>query len=217
MTSKDPDYGSQELEYIDYKPRAVKDSTSVLKNSPIAMAILNSITSVLNEQQTDLIWLTKNMLNLDVAEKWHLDFIGGFIGQERVLASFDTGVFFGFEGAYQSGTFGDANNPETGAFWFNGNSYNASTSKILNDEQYLRVIKARIIKNNSQCSSINDLVEIINLLTGSTDNSVYLVKHGHLQARVNDKDGLLAYFLSRQFNNDNILPIPLGVRFEIVE
>lgn len=217
MTSKDPDYGSQELEFVNYQPIAVKNSTSILKNSPVAMGILNSITEVLNKQQDDLIWLTRNMLNLDVAEKWHLDFIGGLVGQERVLASFDTGVFFGFEGAYQSGTFGDANNPDTGAVWFNGNSYNASTSKILNDEQYLRIIKARIIKNNSLYCSINDLIEVINLITGSSNNSVYLVKHGHLQARIDDKDGLLAYFLSRQYNNDNILPIPLGVRFEIVE
>lgn len=216
MSSLDTKFGSSELNRIDYVPRIVKDSASLLKDSPIATQFLSCLATELNKQQDYLIWFSKNILNLDVAVKWHLDFIGQFVGQDRVLASYDTGVFFGFEGSYQSGTFGDQNNSATGAVWYNGNSYDASTSKILNDEQYRRIIKARVIKNNTTSASINDLLSVINLITNSTNNTLYLVEHGHLQAKVDDKDGLFAYFMSRQYNQDNLLPIPLGVRLEMV-
>lgn len=217
MSSLDTKFGSSELSRIDYVPRIVKDSASLLKDSPIATQFLSCLATELNKQQDYLIWFSKNILNLDVAVKWHLDFIGQFVGQDRVLASYDTGVFFGFEGSYQSGTFGDQNNSATGAVWYNGNSYDASTSKILNDEQYRRIIKARVIKNNTTSASINDLLSVINLITNSTNNTLYLVEHGHLQAKIDDKDGLFAYFMSRQYNQDNLLPIPLGVRLEMVE
>lgn len=217
MSSLDTKFGSSELVRIDYVPRIVKDSASLLKDSPIATQFLSCLATELNKQQDNLIWFSENILNLDVAVKWHLDFIGQFVGQDRVLASYDTGVFFGFEGSYQSGTFGDQNNSDTGAVWYNGNSYDASTSKILSDEQYRRIIKARVIKNNTTSASINDLLEVINLITNSTNNTVYLVEHGQLEAKIDDKDGLFAYFLSRQYNQDNLLPIPLGVRLEMVE
>lgn len=217
MSSLDTKFGTSELSYIDYVPRIVKDSASLLKDSPIASSFLSSLGSELNKQQNNLIWLSENILNLDVAVKWHLDFIGQFVGQQRVLASFDTGVFFGFDGSYQSGTFGDKNNSDTGAIWYNGNSYDSSTSKILSDEQYRRIIKARVIKNNTTSASINDLLSVINLITNSTNNTIYMVEHGHLQAKIEDKDGLFAYFMSRQYNKDNLLPIPLGVRLEMVE
>ena len=217
MASLDTEYGQSELASIPYKDQAIRGSTSLLRESPIFKALLSSALTELEKQQEYLLWLKENILNLDVAEKWHLDFIGMIIGQERVLASFDTGVFFGFEGAYQSGTFGDINNPNTGENWYNGNSYDVSTAKTLNDEQYKRVLKARIIKNGTVSCSVNDLLTVINLIVDNTDTTVYTSQHGHLKIKVNDTEGLFAYFLSRLHNTDNILPIALGVRVELVE
>lgn len=217
MASKDTEFGSSELDKISYSQDYVNKIGMLFNNSPKLNLLILSILEVLDKQQDDLLWLSNNILNIDVAEKYHLDFIGNFVGQKRVLASFDTGVFFGFEEAYQAGTFGDSNNPEVGAVWNNGNSYDASTSKILNDEQYKRIIRARIIKNNTRTCSINDLIEVSNLITGNSDTSINQVSHGHLQIKVNDTEGLFAYFMSRLYNKDNIIPLALGVRLEMVE
>lgn len=217
MASLDTEYGKNELAKVNYKTDAIRGSSTILRESPIFQAVLSTVLNELDKQQDYLLWLKDNILNLDVAEKWHLDFIGMFIGQARVLASFDTGVFYGFEGTYQSGTLGDKNDPSVGENWYNGNSYDVSTAKTLNDDQYKRILKARIIKNGTVSCSINDLLTVINLIVDNTDTVIYTIKHGHIQVKVNDPEGLFAYFLSRQHNTDNLLPIALGVRIELVE
>lgn len=217
MASSDTTYGKPELVYVDYVQRYLDEAPELTRNSPIYQSLAVSIIKKLDDQQKFLIWLSENLLNIDEAKGYHLDLIGQFVGQSRVLASFETGVYFGFEGAYQSGTFGDINDPNTGAEWYDNNSYREDTSKVLNDEQYRRVIKARICKNGVVFNSIDELLEVINYLTGNTQTTLSVPQHGLIEAKVQDTEGLLSYFLSRQYNNDNILPIPLGVRFNLVE
>lgn len=217
MASVDTTYGGSELTYVDYEKQVVSNSSELLKHSPIAVAFLESIAQYLNQQQKDLIWMCENILNLEEATGWQLDLIGQVVGQERLLASFDTGVYFGFKGSYQSDTFGDLNDSSVGGYWYNGNNFNVGTAKLLNDEQYKRVLKARIIKNNTRSCCFNDLIEVINLLVDNTNAVVWSNQHGLIQAKTTDDEGLLSYFLSRKNNKDNILPIPLGVKFEMID
>jgi len=200
----------------DYVGEAREGSSSLLNQSPIYQAFLSAIVEYYDEQEKDLIWLSENLLNEDVAEKWHLDFIGMIVGQPRLLVSFNTEPYFGFEGSYQSETFSTASNPKLGGYWNGMDTFNTASARRLNDEEYRRVIKARVIFNNSFCTR-NDLLNVINLLTGNTSASITQPSHGLLKIRAIDTQGLLSYFMSRIDLDDNILPIALGVRAEQVE
>lgn len=199
---------------IDYLKEAREGCSSLLNESPIFLEFLSSIIEYYDDQEVDLIWLSENLLNVDAAEKWHLDLIGMIVGQPRLLVSFNTEPYFGFEGAYQAETFGTIEDPSVGGIWKSLSNFNTSTARRLNDEEYRRVIKARVIFNNSNCTR-NDLVEVINLLLDNTSASISRDGHGQLRIRANDQNGFLDYFISRIDLDDNILPVALGVRLEL--
>lgn len=183
---------------------------SLFRESHNLHKILKSIFGVYEEQQDKLLWLADNILNIDKAEKSHLDFIGSLVGQDRLLVDFDIEYFFGFDGAYHSDTFGAKDAPYVGSKWRSRSYFNSATSRRLTDDEYRRLIKARVINNQSNCAS-NDLLEVINLITGDTTNYVQRVGHGHIKIKTADKTGLLSYFVDRLHLLDNILPIAAGV------
>ena len=171
------------------------------------------IEVILNQYQIDqekYLWLIDNILNLEIAEKYHLDFIGQLVGQDRFLVNFNQEKYFGFLGSYQSETLGTLSDASVGGYWNSVDNFISSSARRLNDEEYKRIIKARIIYNNSNCL-MNDLVSVVNLITNRTDNRISLVKHGQLVIKSNDESGLLTYFFDRLELEDNILPITYGV------
>ena len=171
------------------------------------------IEVILNQYQIDqekYLWLIDNILNLEIAEKYHLDFIGQLVGQDRFLVNFNQEKYFGFLGSYQSETLGTLSDESVGGYWNSVDNFISSSARRLNDEEYKRIIKARIIYNNSNCL-MNDLVNVVNLITNRTDNRISLVKHGQLVIKSNDESGLLTYFFDRLELEDNILPITYGV------
>ena len=171
------------------------------------------IEVILNQYQIDqekYLWLIDNILNLEVAEKYHLDFIGKLVGQDRLLVNFNQEKYFGFLGSYQSETLGTITDESVGGYWNSVDNFVSSSARRLNDEEYKRIIKARIIYNNSNCL-MNDLVNVVNLITNRTDNRISLVKHGQLVIKSNDESGLLTYFFDRLELEDNILPVTYGV------
>lgn len=203
------------VQHIDYDSDAISRVTSVFKDSPIFQALLLSLLNPLDELQEDLIYLANNLLNIDVAEKSQLDFIGSLVGQPRILVDFNTEPFFGFEGAYQADTFGTIKNPNIGGYWNSYSYTNVATARTLNDEDYRRVIKARIIMNNTRVTT-NEMVEVLNLLTGNSSSVVTRTSNRVLKVKIVDTTGLGAYFISRTDRDDNIIPLALGVRIELV-
>ena len=188
-----------------------------LSNSPSLFVesenLKNVIEVILNQYQIDqekYLWLIDNILNLEIAEKYHLDFIGQLVGQDRFLVNFNQEKYFGFLGSYQSETLGTLSDESVGGYWNSVDNFISSSARRLNDEEYKRIIKARIIYNNSNCL-MNDLVNVVNLITNRTDNRISLVKHGQLVIKSNDESGLLTYFFDRLELEDNILPITYGV------
>lgn len=200
-----------EIEVIDYQKEAKERVTSIFKESPLYLSLIDSIVSAYEQQQYDLLSLNNSLLDIDNAEKSQLDFIGRIVGQSRLLSSFNTEPYFGFEGSYQSETFGTVDDESVGGYWNSYEDYKPSTARRLNDDEYRRLIKARIIKNNSNCT-INDLIKVLNLLSNSTTASVSRPEHGSLKITVNDKDGFIAYYIDKIGLEDEILPIPAGVR-----
>lgn len=204
-----------QVQKIDYDEVALSRVTSVFKESPIFQAVLLSLLQPLESLQDDMMYLANNMLNIDEAKDYHLDFIGSLVGQKRLLVDFNTEPYFGFEGAYQAETLGTIDNPDVGGYWNSYSYTNVATARRLNDEEYRRVIKARIIMNNTNCS-VDDLVQVLNLVTGNQGSTVNRVSHRVLKVRISDPSGLGAYFLSRTDRDDNIIPVALGVRIDLV-
>lgn len=199
---------------LDYLAEYYQLQPSLFRESDNLHSLLQAIFQVYSTQQDDLLWLSQNILNVDLAEKWHLDFIGNIVGQTRLLVGFNTEPYFGFERSYQSETFGVSNDPEVGGYWNSRSYFNTESARVLSDEDYRRVIKARIIYNQSNCTT-NDLLEVANLLTNRNDNTVQMLEHGLLRLGSDDDTGLLAYFVDRLENIDNILPIAAGVRLRL--
>ena len=86
----------------------------------------------------------------------------------------------------------------------------------MNDDEYRRVIKARLIYIHSNCIS-NDLIEVINLLTDTKTARIQKPKHGVIEIEAIDTTGLLTYFMDRIDLKDNILPVAAGVSVRLIE
>ena len=201
----------KDIKPIIYAEEYHEDKPSIFRESENLDRLLQAIFDVCYQQQLDFLWLSQNLLNVDVAEKSHLDFIGNIVGQPRFLSDFNTEPYFGYEGSYQSKTFGSSSDPEVGGYWNSRSYFNTATSRQLNDDEYRRLIKARAIYNQSNCTT-NDLLEVINLITDRDDNTVQLLRHGLINIRSDDDTGILSYFVDRLYSDDNILPIAAGVR-----
>lgn len=190
-------------EYFDLEPSLFRESDNLHR-------LFQSIFTAYHTQQEDFLWLSQNILNIDLAEKYHLDFIGNIVGQPRFLIGFNTEPYFGFKNSYQSETFGSAQLEFIGGYWNSRSYFDTASSRVLSDDEYRRIIKARVIYNQSNCTC-NDLLEVINLITNRNDNTVQTIKHGLISIRTKDDTGFLSYFVDRLPLNDNILPIAAGV------
>lgn len=196
----------------DYFKQHLELQPSIFRESENLGLLFESIYDVLMTQQDDFKWFSENILNIDTAEKSHLDLIGGLVGQNRFLVDFNVEKYFGFKYSYNSDTFGDSSDPSVGGYWNSRSNFNKSTARRLNDDEYRRLIKARVICNQSMCTT-NDVVEVINLITDRTDNTVQRFGHGLIKITSKDETGLLAYFIDRFNSNtsDSILPVATGV------
>ena len=195
---------------INYYNDFLSNSPSLFVESENLKKVIEVILNQYQIDQEKYLWLIDNILNLEIAEKYHLDFIGKLVGQDRFLVNFNQEKYFGFLGSYQSETLSTLSDESVGGYWNSVDNFISSSARRLNDEEYRRIIKARIVYNNSNCL-MNDLVSVVNLITNRTDNRISLVKHGQLVIKSNDKSGLLTYFFDRLELEDNILPITYGV------
>lgn len=189
-------------EHTDMCPSLFRESENLNK-------IIESIFSAYQSQQVDFLWLAENILNIDKATGWHLDFIGNIVGQDRFLLDFNTEPYFGFYKSYQSETFNVG-------YWNSRSYFNTSSSRRLNDDEYRRLIKARAIYNSSTCTT-DELLEVINLITDRTDNRIQVKSHGVIEISSQDTTGILAYFVEKPEGFDNILPVVAGVRIQFAE
>ena len=195
---------------INYYSDFLSNSPSLFVESGNLKKVIEVILNQYQIDQEKYLWLIDNILNLEIAEKYHLDFIGQLVGQDRFLVNFNQEKYFGFLGSYQSETLGTLSDESVGGYWNSVDNFISSSARRLSDEEYKRIIKARIIYNNSNCL-MNDLVSVVNLITNRTDNRISLVKHGQLVIKSIDESGLLTYFFDRLELEDNILPITYGV------
>lgn len=197
--------------FIDYQEIAKERYTYLFDDDPFD-ALVQTILEQRVDRQCQYMNIRKNILDIDKSEGSALDLIGDFVGQPRSLINFINDPYFGFLGARKAQSFNVGK-------WYTLNAAQRGTVKTLSDEQYRRVLKARIIKNDTK-NTRKDLVDVLMLLGGSeTKINLYTTRHGVIQVGVThdaDPDGLISYFLSKYMDNDSILPRQLGYRFTSV-
>ena len=199
---------------IDYIAENTELQPSMFRYSENFNLLIECIFKPYVDQQEDFLWLKDNILSIDDAELWHLDFLGALIGQSRLLVSFNTEPYFGFENSYQSDTLGTVTDPDVGGYWKSA-SEQSSKFKIMDDETYRTVLRARI-KSNTSGGTINDFLEVVNILTGTRNARIDINSSGDALLVIPDKNlDLLQYFFTRIGTEDSILPIPLGVNLRV--
>ena len=91
-----------------------------------------------------------NRYDIDHCYGGQLDMIGNIIGQSRVIMNVYKNPYFGFEGMFKARTFEDGR--------FKNSDDSEGDALILDDEYYRKVLKAKILKRNSQ-ATIEDTIE----------------------------------------------------------
>ena len=194
----------------DYKTIARSRLTDRHRSDEPFLAILDTLIELKEERQREYLSLAENFLDIDKSTGKNLDVIGKLIGEERTLVNFIDRSYFGFLGARLA-------EPYDFGYWYSLYKNKYGTLRTLTDEEYRRVLKARVIKNSSD-NSRESFLEILNTLsnnkfsviTESLDNSAILVE-------IEDYDGLVSYYLSKYKSDRNLIPIPMGRRITIVQ
>ena len=193
-----------------YKTIARSRLTDRHRSDEAFLAILDTLIELKEERQKEYLALAETFLDIDKSTGKNLDVIGRLIGEERTLVNFIDRSYFGFLGARLSEAY------DVG-YWYSLYRNKYGTLRTLTDEEYRRVLKARVVKNSSD-NNRESFLEILNILsnnnfsviTESLDNSAILVE-------IEDYDGLVSYYLSKYKSDRNLIPVPMGRRITIVQ
>ena len=192
----------------DYKATARSRLTDRHRSDETFLAILDTLIEIKSQRQQQYLDIADTFLDIDKSEGKNLDLIGKLIGEERTLVNFIDRVYFGFAGARLV-------EPYDFGYWYSLYKNKYGTLRTLTDEEYRRVLKARVVKNSSD-SSRNSFIEVLNILSNNS-NSIVTESFDNtaINVEVEDYDGLVSYYLSKYKNNKNLIPVPLGRRLNV--
>ena len=192
----------------DYKTIARSRLTDRHRSDESFLAILDTLIELKEERQREYLSLADTFLDIDKSTGKNLDVIGRLIGEERTLVNFIDRSYFGFLGARLSESY------DIG-YWYSLYKNKYGTLRTLTDEEYRRVLKARVVKNSSD-NNRNSFIEVLNILSGNTNSSVIESQNNTaITVNVEDTDGLVSYYLSKYKNDRNLIPVPLGRRLNV--
>jgi hypothetical protein len=193
-----------------YKTIARSRLTDRHRSDEAFLGILDTLIELKEERQREYISLADTFLDIDKSTGKNLDVIGKLIGEERTLVNFIDRSYFGFLGARLSEAY------DVG-YWYSLYRNKYGTLRTLTDEEYRRVLKARVIKNSSN-SNRNSMLEVLNTLTGNTKSIVTeTTDNGVITVEVLDQDGLVSYYLSKYKSDRNLIPVPMGRRLTVIQ
>lgn len=196
------------MEEVDYKTIARSRLTDRHRSDEAFLAILDTLIEHKEERQREYLAISDTLLDIDKSTGKNLDLIGKLIGEERTLVNFIDRVYFGFLGARLAEAYDFG-------YWYSLYKNKYGTLRTLTDEEYRRVLKARVVKNSSD-NNRNSFLEVLNILS---NNQSSIVTEGldntAISVEVEDYDGLVSYYLSKYKNDRNLIPVPLGRRLNI--
>ncbi|AJK27154.1 structural protein [Acinetobacter phage vB_AbaM_phiAbaA1] len=144
------------MDKIDYAALARSRYTSQFENDKVYDAIIQTIIEYKLKTQDLYINFAETLLDIDKSTGRNLDLIGSIVGQPRVLVDFSIDKYFGFLGNPRA-------EPYDKGLWYSTFSAKGADSRVLSDEEYRRIIKARIIRNKTNCSR-SDFMKILELI-----------------------------------------------------
>ena len=207
------------MDSIDYVALSKSRYTDQFDHDLTFDAIVQTLIDYKMRVQKLYLNFANTILDIDKSTGKNLDLIGSIVGQDRILVDYYANPFFGFEG-----------NPKAEPFdkgmWFSLFSDSGGDSRVLDDVEYRRVIKARIIRNRTSCTR-KDFVNILLLLLGydpdSSDPippnlfSIESPSHGNINLTLPSgfSNDFITYFLSRTEDLDSLIPKPLGYKLNV--
>lgn len=197
------------MELIDYRALARSRYTDQFQEDPVYDAIIQTIVEYQMKVQQLYLDFADTILDIDKSTGLNLDLIGSIVGQERNLVDYYAKPFFGFKGNPKA-------EPYDKGMWYSLFSSSGGDSRTLTDEEYRRVLRARIIRNNTNCNR-KDFVDILTLLIGNSNFKLNVPVHGQIDLELPagfDNDFVL-YFLSRTGEMDSIIPKGMGVKLNV--
>lgn len=196
------------MEEQDYKTIARSRLTDRHRSDDTFLAILDTLIEIKEVRQQEYLALADTLLDIDKSTGKNLDLIGKLIGEERTLVNFIDRSYFGFLGARLAEAYDFG-------YWYSLYKNKYGTLRTLADEEYRRVLKARVVKNSSD-NNRNSFLEVLNILP---NNKSSIVTEGldntAISVEVEDYDGLVSYYLSKYKNDRNLIPVPLGRRLNV--
>jgi len=198
------------MEELNYKDIALSRLTDRHRDDPAFLALLETLVEIKSLRQQQYLAIADAFLDIDKSSGKNLDVIGELIGEKRTLVNFIDRPYFGFLGARLAESY------DIG-YWYSLYKDKYGTLRTLTDDEYRRVLKARVIKNSSS-NNREDLLNVLNILT---NNSSTVIKessnNGPIQVSVKDEDGLASYYLSKYKSDSNLIPVPLGRRLGVIQ
>jgi uncharacterized protein DUF2612 len=183
--------------------------TSEHNQKPNFMSMVSVVTGAIGDV-TEGIRSIEAGFNLNDAIGAQLDILGLWIGQSRVIAGVLVPGFFGFTDDPEAEPFGELSNPAIGGKWFNlGDT--ASGNTVLSDPDYLTVLKARIVRNQSN----GTLSAIENALAFIFGVPCSVIDNGTLSLVI-DVKGEITPTQQALLTSLDILPRPSGISIEAI-
>lgn len=180
--------------------------------------IIDRYLQLLIDEQEEIQTMFKDLLqkrSIDEATGATLDIIGEIVGQPRELISVDLFNWFSFVGVPVEGSMGDLNDTSVGNRFWDLNTALAG-NVLMDDETYRLFIKAKILKNTTNCTP-TQFIEFIRFIFSGN----YLVAISEGRAEFSALIGkelsafeqsLLTYISSPNGYPSRLIPKPVGVR-----
>ena len=141
------------LERLDHKAQALSRIITQYREARRLLAIVERKALIFQTLEDVLLYFEK-LADIDLMEGYNLDVIGDIVGISRRIPKGVLLPFFGFNDTPAGENFGEEDNPAIGARFWNGEpndltSEPYTSTTVLGDPEYRRVIRAKIIKNHS--------------------------------------------------------------------
>lgn len=174
------------IELIDHKALAISRLATQFRESVNLIAYIQALLTEADNIESVIQDLCARY-NIDTSSGVNLDIIGAIVGQSREFVDAEIFDYFFLEdidspggGPANAKGFGDLNNPSAGGR-FIGLGESTIGLRLLTDTEYRKYIRARIIRNNTDCT-IESLIEafkflfnddtLVTIVEGSTSYTV---------------------------------------------
>lgn len=181
------------LEKIYHKDLAISRLVTQFKESTNLISYIESLLVEANNLESVFFDLLEKRW-LDTAEGQQLDILGSIVGQSREFIDVEIFDYFGFFNNYQAQPFGSIYNSQFGGRLISKDE-SSTEVKELDDEEYLKFIRAKIIRNSTNSTAeeiISQIGYILDypLIVFTDGNTRYEISIGR-RLRPNEKSILL--------------------------